>query len=196
MADPGWLETNVVQFVDPDHVWFDPAGRTFHLWMRAHTGSTNLAAIAKAVESDGGGITVSLEHAPSGAPMVFVPCPGGHMKFHIVYDEQTKLFWLLSSQATDSMTRPDRLPDDRFDLPNNERHRLVLHFSKNCVDWCFAARVADTKAFGQARHYASMAINGDDLHILSRSGDARARSAHDGNIITFHTVRGFRDLVY
>ena len=196
MADPGWLETNVVQFVDPDHVWFDPAGRTFHLWMRAHTGSTNLAAIAKAVESDGGGITVSLEHAPSGAPMVFVPCPGGHMKFHIVYDEQTQLFWLLSSQATDSMTRPDRLPDDRFDLPNNERHRLVLHFSKNCVDWCFAARVADTKAFGQARHYASMAINGDDLHILSRSGDARARSAHDGNIITFHTVRGFRDLVY
>jgi len=196
MAPPGWLEANVVQFVDPNHVWHDPAGRTFHLWMRAHTGSTNLAAIAKAVESEDGNLTVSLEHAPSGEPMLFVPCPGGQMKFHIVYDEKTALFWLLSSQATDSMTRPDRLTDDRFDLPNNERHRLVLHFSKNCVDWCFAARVADSKAYGQARHYASMAIDGDDLHVLSRSGDERAKSAHDGNIITFHTVRHFRDLVY
>lgn len=197
MALPGWLETNVVQFVDPNHVWYDPKGRTFHLWMRAHTGTTNLAAIAKAVESDDGrSITVSLENAPSGEPMLFVPCPGGQMKFHILYDEQTKLFWLLSSQATDSMTRPGRLPDDRYNLPNNERHRLVLHFSKNCVDWCFAARVADTGAYGQARHYASMVINGDDLHILSRSGDERAKSAHDGNLITFHTVHHFRDLVY
>jgi hypothetical protein len=196
MAPPGWLETNVVQFRDPDHVWYDPDGRTFHLWMRAHTGSTNLAAIAKAVETADGNITVSLEKAPSGEPMLYVPCPGGQMKFHIVYDDDTQLFWLLSSQATDSMTRPDRLPDDRYNLPNNERHRLVLHFSTNCVDWCFAARLADSGAFGQARHYASMVIDGDDLHVLSRSGDTRAKSAHDGNIITFHTVSHFRELAY
>lgn len=29
MAPIGWLETNVVQFADPDHVWHDPTGRTF-----------------------------------------------------------------------------------------------------------------------------------------------------------------------
>ena len=196
MAPPGWLETNIVQFTDPDHVWYDPQGRTFHLWMRAHTGTTNLACIARAVEDEEGRITVSLEHAPSGEPMLYVPCPGGQMKFHILCDEATKLFWLLSSQATDSMTRPDRLPPDRYNLPNNERHRLVLHFSKNCIDWRFAGRVADSGAYGQGRHYASMAIDGDDLHVLSRSGDARAKNAHDGNLITFHTVRNFRELVY
>ena len=196
MYDPGWLETNIVQFADPANVWYDPEGRTFYLWARAHTGSTNLACIAKAVEQEDGGITVGLAHAPSGAPMLFVPCPGGQMKFHILYDEVTSLYWLLSSQATDSMTRPDRLGADRFNLPNNERHRLVLHFSKNCVDWCFAGRVADSGAVKQGRHYASMAIRGDDLHVLSRSGDARAHSAHDGNLITFHTIRGFRGLVY
>lgn len=196
MARPGWLETNVVQFTDPNHVWYDPAGRTFHLWMRAHTGSTNYAAILKAVESEDGSITVSVQHAPSGEPVVFVPCPGGHMKFHLLYDEPTKLFWLLSSQSTDSMTRPDRLPPDRFNLPSNERHRLVLHFSRNCIDWCFASRVDDTGAFGQSRHYASMVTRGDDLFILSRSGDQHASSAHDTNLITFHTVRDFRKLVY
>jgi hypothetical protein len=196
MAPAGWLETNVVQFTDPDHIWHDPNGRTFHLWMRAHTGATNLACIAKAVESETGAITVSLESAPSGEPMLYVPCPGGQMKFHILYDEPTKLFWLLSSQSTDSMTRPDRLPLNRYSLPNNERHRLVLHFSRNCMDWCFAGRVADTGEYGQSRNYASMAIDGEDLHVLSRSGDERAQNAHDGNLITFHTVKDFRRLVY
>ncbi|MCK4298259.1 MAG: exo-alpha-sialidase, partial [Planctomycetes bacterium] len=197
MSPIGWVETNIVQFKDRNHVWHDPTGCTFHLWMRAHTGSTNLACIAKAVESeDRGRITVSLVRAPSGETMLYVPCPGGQMKFHILWDEQTKLFWLLSSQSTDSMTAPERLPQDRYGLPNNERHRLALHFSRNCMDWCFAGLVADSGSPKQGRHYASMVIDGDDLYVLSRSGDHRARDAHDGNLITFHTVRGFRDLVY
>jgi len=94
------------------------------------------------------------------------------------------------------MTRPDRLPAERYDLPNNERHRLTLHFSRNLVDWCFAGLVTKTDSPKEARHYAAMDIDGDDLVILSRSGDARAKSAHDGNLITFHRVRGFRGLVY
>jgi len=196
MAPIGWLETNVVQFVDPDHVWCDPTGKTFHLWARAHTGGTGLAAIAKVHENDDGTLTTSLEKAPSGRTMVYVPCPGGQMRFHILYDEVTKLYWLLSSQATDSMTRPERLPPERFNLPNNERQRLVLHFSKNCVDWCFAGVVATGDSPKEARHYASMVIDGDALHVLSRSGDKDAKSAHDGNIITFHTIPDFRRLVY
>ena len=118
------------------------------------------------------------------------------MRFHILFDGVSGMFWLLSSVATDSMTRPDRLPDNRFSLPNNERHILALHYSRNCVDWCMAGVVTAGDDPGQARHYASMVIDGDDLHVLSRSGDARARTAHDTNLITFHTVAGFRDLVY
>ena len=111
-------------------------------------------------------------------------------------DEAIQLYWLLSSVATDSMTRPDRLPPTRYNLPNNERHILALHFSKNCIDWCMAGVVARGRSPNEGRHYASMAIDGEDLHVLSRSGDERAKNAHDGNLITFHTVKGFRELVY
>ena len=97
-------------------------------------------------------------------------------------------------QATDSLTRPDRLPDDRYNLPNNERHRLQLHYSRNCVDWCFAGLVATGESWKHSRHYASMVIDGEDLCVLSRSGNSRAQSAHNGNLITFHTVRDFRRL--
>jgi photosystem II stability/assembly factor-like uncharacterized protein len=38
--------------------------------------------------------------------------------------------------------------------------------------------------------------DGNDLVILSRSGDTLVKSAHDGNLITFHRVKNFRELVY
>lgn len=196
IAPLGWCETNVVQFTDPDHVWFDPSGKTFHLWMRANTGMTNYAAIAQVRENDDGSMTTSLVKSPAGTPMLYALCPGGQMRFHVLWDEQTKLFWLLGSQSTDSTIRPDRMPKERWGLPDNERHRLVLHFSKNMIDWCFAGLVAKGHTPKESRHYAAMCIDGDDLCIVSRSGDEKAHSAHNGNLITFHRVPNFRSLVY
>lgn len=199
-APMGWLEANVAQITDPNHYWCDPEGKTFHLWMRAHTGGTGYAAIAKVVEKGhepgAGPMTTMLEKVPSGKTVLFVPCPGGQMKFYILDDKKTRLYWLLSTQATDSMTRADRLPSDRYNLPNNERRRLQLHFSKNMMDWCFAGLVAIGQVEKASRHYASMVIDGEDLRVLSRSGDAMASSAHNGNLITLHTIRNFRELVY
>lgn len=197
MSPVGWGETNLVQITDPAHIWHDPAGHTFHLLARANTGRTNLACLAKAVESDDGSrITVSLQEAPSGEPMLYVPLPGGQVSFHIAYDDPTRRFWMISSQATDSMRRVELLEPKRYGMPNQERHRLALHFSKNCIDWCFAGLVAAVDDVGQSRHGGNMVIDGDDLHVLMRSADADAVNAHNSNLITFHTVRKFRDLVY
>jgi hypothetical protein len=196
MAPPGWLETHIVTFPDPDHLWHDPENRTMYLWMRSHTGTTNYACIAKAVEKDDHSIEVGPATAPSGKPMMYVPCPGGHLKFHILYDEASKLFWLASNQSTDSMTRPERLPDNRYGLPDNERHRLVLHFSRNCIDWCFAGLIDKTNDPRQARSYPSMAFDGEDLLVLSRSGGEGARNAHDGELLLLHRIKGFRSLAY
>jgi hypothetical protein len=86
-APIGWLETNVVQFVDPHHYWYDPSGRTYHLWARCHTGGTGYAAIAKVVEQEDGSLLTMTEKVPSGQTVVLVPCPGGHMKFHLLAPE-------------------------------------------------------------------------------------------------------------
>ena len=193
-AELGWLETNVVEFTDKNHYLYDE--KTLHLFMRAHTAGTGYCAMAKVVENPDGSMSTQLEKAPSGKLMTFVPMPGGQMKFHILYDNVSSLYWLLSTQATDSMTRAEMLPDDRYNLPNNERRRLVLHFSKNCFDWCFAGVVAIGDTEKSSRHYAAMEIFGEDLCIVSRSGDKNAKDAHDTNFISFHKVEGFRDLIY
>lgn len=199
-APPGWLETNVFKIYDPNHYWYDPENKTIHMIARFHCGMTNYAALIKARETGSipgiGDIVTDFQKLPSGGTCHFMQFPGGQMKFHVLYDEVTKLYWLLNTQATDSMTRADKLPSDRYNLPNNQRTRLVLHFSQNMVDWCFAGLVAVGETEIESRHYASMVIDGDDLCILSRSGDHRAKSAHNGNLITFHKVTNFRELVY
>ena len=138
----GWLETNVVQIMDPNHVWYDPDGNTFHLFMRANTGGAGYAAMAKVVEQPDGTMKTSLECAPSGRKMLFLPFPGGQMRFHVLWDDKTKLYWLLSTQATDTLCRHDRMPERRYNLPYDERQRMQLSFSRNMVDWCFAGLVA------------------------------------------------------
>lgn len=195
-APIGWLETNVVHIEDENHIWYDPTGGTFHLFMRAHTGRTGYCCVAKVLEREDGTMKMEMVKAPSGKNILYLPMPGGQMKFHIMYDEKTKLYWLLSSQATDSMIDPERMPANRYNLPDNERQRLQLHFSKNCVDWCFAALVDMGADANQGRHYASMCAVENDLYILSRSGDGNAASAHNTNMITLHEIKNFRELVY
>jgi hypothetical protein len=199
-APLGWLEANVVQFTDPQHLWHDPSGKTFHLWMRSHTGGVGYACVLKVVEEGSmpgeGALRTQLQKAPSGRSMLYVPCPGGQMKFHVIFDETTRLYWLLSTQGTDSLIRPDLMPADRYNLPNNERRRLQLHFSRNMVDWCFAGLVCAGPMPKASRHYASMIVDGEDLVVLSRSGDEQTKSPHDGNLITFHRIQNFRSLVY
>ena len=196
MSPMGWLETNVVQVCAEEHPWYDPEMKTFYLLMRAHTGGTGYAAVAKVTENADGSMTSSLVDAPEEGCMLYLPMPGGQMRFHILYDKITELYWLLGSQATDSMCRAEKLGKLRYDLPNNERHRLVLHFSSDLLHWQFAGIVAIGSSPKESRHYASMDIDGEDLVILSRSGDAQAKSAHNGNMITFHRVKNFRNLIY
>lgn len=196
MEPMGWLETNVVQFINPDHLWYDPSGHTFHLWMRAHTGSTGYACILKVTEQPDGTMITTTERVPSGRQVVYLPCPGGQMRFHVLYDAPTARYWLLSTLPEDSMIRPERLSPLRHGLANNERQVLALHFSTNMVDWRLAGIVARGNSPREARHYASMIVSGHDLLVLSRSGDHRAKNAHDGNLITLHTVAAFRELVY
>lgn len=196
MSPMGWLETHVVQFSDPRHFWTDSTGHTFHLFMRAHTGRTGYAAIARVVEQPDGNMITGLESAPSGKKILYTPFPGGQMKFFVLWDGPSQLFWMVGTQATDSMTRLECLPADRYNLPDNERRRLVLHFSKNMIDWCFAGLVAIGPVESASRHYCAMTVDGDDLLIVSRSGDEQALNAHNGNLITFHRIENFRGLVY
>ncbi len=176
---PGLLETNVVRVVDPARPFYDSLGRSVVLLSRANAGMPDIGVMLRGRELEDGSLVIDRWPRKSGE-VLFAHIPGGHLKFHLVYDSASGLFWLLHSQS---------------DGLSNERRRLALSYSPDLLRWTFAGLVAVGPTDHSARHYATMIIDGDDLCIVSRSGDEHARTAHDGNIVTFHRVKGFRRLV-
>ncbi len=190
----GWLETQVVQLLKEDDVFFDPTGHTFHLFMRTSTGRPWVGAILKVLEKEDGTMETMFETAPSGKRMIFTCIPGGgESKFHIIYDEKTKTYWMITNQFINTMLDLNKLTARQ--AHGYDRSRLVLYYSYNCFDWIFAGVVAVGKTLFEARSYASIAIEGDDMLVLSRSGDENAKNGHDTNMITFHKVKDFRSLI-
>ena len=176
----GLLETNVVRIHDPQRPFYDSTGRSVVLMARASTGFPDIGVMLRGYEREDGSLAIGRLQKNEGE-VYFTHIPGADLKFHIVYDAGTQLYWLLHSQIDGRM---------------NGRRRLALSYSPDLLRWTFAGLVAVGPTDHSARHYATMILDGDDLCIVSRSGDERARTAHDGNIVTFHRVRDFRSLVY
>lgn len=171
---PGILETNVLDLDCPSSAFHNGDGHTFALCMRLESGLRNLGVMMIGHEAPDG--TLSIRKADR----YLVPIPGGCLKFHIQFDGKSGLFWMAASLIKES---------------HNERRHLGLFWSKNLEDWICAGLVASGCADNAARHYATLAIDGDDLLILSRSGDADACTAHNNNMQTLHRINDFRRFV-
>ena len=119
------------------------------------------------------------------------------MNFFIVYDEISRLYWMASNQSFDSMRTISSLPEtSRYGLPNNERHRLQLLFSKNCVDWCMAGMIACQGNELYSRNYPSLCIVGEDMHVVCRAADDHTKDPQYSDCITYYKIKRFRMLIY
>lgn len=180
---PGILETNVVRIYDPKHPWYDPDDKTVILLTRAKTRNRdieNIGAVLKGIEKTDGSLAIE-RLQEGGYDLFYHYIPGGGLKFHVCYDEKSKLYWLVHSQISGLM---------------HERRRLALSFSPDLICWTFAGLVAVGPSENGARNYATMIISGDDMFIVSRAGDERSKTPHDNNLVTFHKITDFRKLVY
>lgn len=178
---PGILETSVMRIYDENHPWYDKDDKTVILMMRAYTGFKDIGVCLKGVEKSDGSLAVEQIKNPNGEKLFYIHIPGANVKFHICYDAKSKLYWMVHSQIAGDMS---------------ERRRLAVSFSTDLMQWTLAGIVAIGPSDNGARHYATMIISGDDMFILSRSGDTRAKSAHDNNLTTFHKIPNFRELIY
>ncbi len=125
--------------------------------------------------------------------------PGGQCKFHILWDDGSRLFWMASNYPTNSLglyRDPELiLPQDKPDWQSlrEDRRLLMLSYSLDGLNWLPACSIAKAEKMNQSFMYPSMTIDGDDLVLLSRtsrdSGDY-----HDADLATFHRVRNFRGL--
>lgn len=192
----GWYEGNVIQMHDTSSPLYDPTMNTFYIYLRGMTRRAGYAAIMKVTENEDGTMTPSVVETEAGNKQLFVAMPGGHDKFNLIYDEESQLYWLASNYNDESMILQNSTTGDQQSNTYLSRYKLALYFSKDSMNWNFAGIVAEGDSKREARGYPYMNICGDDILVVTRCGDEDSSSLHDNNMISFHRISNFRDLVY
>ena len=125
----------------------------------------------------------------------FYPIPGAQNKFHIIYDEESRLFWMTSNLPanTQDMELAKRLSENGLGTPGNERRFLMLFYSVDALNWFQAACLAMWPSMRQSFNYATQIIDGEDMLFVSRTSKD-GPNQHDSDLVTFHRLSGFRSL--
>lgn len=123
----------------------------------------------------------------------FYPMPGGHLKFYILWDEVTSLYWATANLSVDTQETQDWWKGGGHIRGGNDRRFLMLLYGLDGLNWFQAGCIAQADKVAQSFMYATPMIDGNDLVVLSRSS-IRAANNHDADFATFHRVPDFRNL--
>jgi hypothetical protein len=151
--------------------------------------TANLGVVLDLKEQDG---KLALEFSQ------YFPMPGGQLKYCVIWDDQSRMFWATSNLVVDSQGMFDwwekGVARGNFTGGGgNDRRFLMLHYSLDGLNWFPAGCVAQAPKISQSFMYARPMIDGGDLAIISRSS-VDAPNQHDADYATFHRVRNFRQL--
>lgn len=154
--------------------------------------TTNLGGVFD-LKDDGRDLTLSFTQ--------FHPIPGGHLKFCVIRDEVSRLFWATSNFAVDSQGAfnwwKEGAKSERYQgtagTGGNDRRFLMLLYSLDALNWFQAGCVAQAAKISQSFMYGKLAVDGDDIVVISRSS-INAPNQHDADYATFHRVHDFRRL--
>jgi len=192
---PGWSNAHLLQIPDTHHPWQNSGKTAMHLLMRASLHRSNCAVLIRIEPDENGNACFLNQTTPCGSHFSLLPMPGGHLPFDILYDDKSRLFWLVSNAADNSLIAPRELPPAHAGLPSEQRTKLQLHFSRNLVDWQFAAQVANAEKHNLISiHEPAITVSGEDLYIAARASDSDAKNERDSNNIVFTTIPDFRSL--
>lgn len=131
----------------------------------------------------------------------YSPMPGGQLKFCVLHDDVSQMFWTTANLTVSSQGDVDLwqggaqrdILKDEMRIGGNDRRFLMLLYGLDGLNWLQAGCIAQAARIKQSFNYAAPLIDGDDLVLISRSA-VDAPNQHDADYATFHRVHDFRKL--
>lgn len=171
---PGFLEGNMVA---------DPDGQLWDIMRMSTEPHSDYAAMVKVTEGKDG-MSLSLDYEND-----IIRLPGGTHKFTIRRDPVSGYYYTLGNNNT--------VPGKA-----SQRNIVTLSVSKNLRDWkILKAVIRDESGLSEEDslrltgfQYVDWQFDGNDIIALVRTAWRGAVRFHDSNRITFHRVKGFREL--
>ena len=159
-------------------------------------GQLRILATVKAARQSSAGVCAVLDLEDDGREArltfnQFSSMPGGQLKFCVIWDAVSKLFWATANLVADSQgampwwgqaAKQTKFRGDGG-LGGNDRRFLMLFYSLDALNWFQAGCVAQAAKVSQSFMYARPVIDGDDLAIISRSS-IEAPNQHDADHAT------------
>ncbi|MFW6457015.1 MAG: hypothetical protein ACOC0A_01860 [Planctomycetota bacterium] len=123
------------------------------------------------------------------------PMKGAGLKFCVVWDEVSGLFWATTNPSVNSQELVDwsGIRVENKGYKGGDRRFLMLYYSLDGLNWVQAGCVAQAPKLWQSFGYPTLTIDGNDLGIIARS-NINGPNPHDADCATFHRVKNFRDL--
>lgn len=200
MSPGAWRMSNPVPFPGLPDVLKDPAQReAFGKWLEPNVVNVygQLRALCT-VRKNGICAVFDIEDDGRDLRLAFCqyhPMPGGQLKFCVVWDDVSRLFWATANPNPNSQGLMDwsGFRTAGCDYKGGDRRLLMLYYSLDALNWFQAGCVAVADRLTQSFNYATLVIGGDDLGIIARS-NVDGPNPHDADCATFHRVRDFRAL--
>lgn len=213
MSSAAWRLSNVVDFPGvPDQLTNPKYAELSSQYLEPNVievhGKLRVMATVKPKRQSTAGLAAVFDFEDKGkdAPIElkftqYHPMPGGQLKFCIIWDEKSKMFWATANIVVDGQggfdwwKKGEELGNVRYasGLGGNDRRFLMLFYGLDGMNWVQAGCVAQAAKISQSFMYARPVIDGDDLAIIARSS-INAPNQHDADHATFHRVKNFRQL--
>lgn len=189
LSNPAFA-SQTTQYIEPNVIDANGRLRVLMAFKPKRQTTSNMTAVFDLADKDG---KLDLKFTQ------YSPMPGAQLKFTVLWDEKSRMFWSTYNLVVDSQSRFDwwqkakAAGKIRSTYGGNDRRLLMLQYSLDGLNWFQAGCIAQAEKLSQSFMYARPVIDGDDLAILCRSS-IDAPDQHDADYATFHRVKNFRDL--
>jgi len=179
---PAWRDPVLFRVMDSRHPWRQEG--TLHMLASTRSGRQHWASL---MCLNTGEYSWSVQSTPENDPWIWIPCPGGHEKFDLLFDPSSHRHWLMGSCGISG------LPLGREVSQEAGLHRIGLWSSENLVDWQASLPVF---AGGDGPEGIccdpSAAVNGNDLLWVCRAGGPKCRNIRETRRILSGRITDFR----